>query len=120
MARQRKAHPDARRWAESSPSSIRSIGKSVDSNPCLPLGTWAETIAEPADIADVALRKDDGKDAAIYSVLTLKENFQQSTMNLLAPIVLNTKEKLGKQIVLQDSEQYPLRYLVGMADGSVK
>ena len=62
----------------------------------------------------------DEKDVAVYTVLTLKENFPESTMNLLAPIVLNTKEKLGKQIVLQDSEQYPLRYQVGIAEGSVK
>ena len=62
----------------------------------------------------------DEKDVAVYTVLTLKENFPESTMNLLAPIVLNTKEKLGKQIVLQDSGQYPLRYQVGIAEGSVK
>ncbi|AWE06386.1 flagellar assembly protein FliW [Lysinibacillus sp. 2017] len=62
----------------------------------------------------------DEKDVAVYTVLTLKENFPESTMNLLAPIILNTKEKLGKQIVLQDSGQYPLRHQVGVAEGSVK
>lgn len=66
------------------------------------------------------LKLDDDKDVAVYSVLTLKEEFSDSTMNLLAPIILNKKEKLGKQIVLQDSEQYPLRYQVVIAEGSVK
>ena len=66
------------------------------------------------------LKLSDEKDVAVYAVLTLKEIFSDSTMNLLAPIIINTKEKLGKQIVLHDSEQYPLRYQVGVAEGSVK
>ncbi|MER2108706.1 MAG: flagellar assembly protein FliW [Solibacillus sp.] len=60
-------------------------------------------------------------DVAVYTILTLKENFAESTMNLLAPIILNTKEKLGKQIVLNDNAQYPLRHQIGVvAEGSVK
>ncbi len=66
------------------------------------------------------LKLNNEKDVAVYTVLTLKESFPESTMNLLAPIILNTKENLGKQIVLQDSEQYPLRHQVGIAEGSVK
>lgn len=66
------------------------------------------------------LKLNDEKDVVVYAVLTLKENFSDSTMNLLAPIIINAKEKLGKQIVLHDSEQYPLRYQVGVAEGSVK
>ena len=39
--------------------------------------------------------------------------------NILSPVVVD-EEKLGKQIVLQDIGQYPLRYQVGIAEGSVK
>lgn len=66
------------------------------------------------------LKIDDEKEVATYSVVTLKEIFSDSTINLLAPIIINVKEKLGKQIVLQDSEKYPLRYPIAIAEGSVK
>ena len=59
-------------------------------------------------------------EVATYTVITLKENFADSTINLLAPIIINTKQKLGKQIVLQDSEKYPLRYEIAIAKGSEK
>ena len=59
-------------------------------------------------------------DVATYTVITLKENFADSTINLLAPIIINTKQKLGKQIVLQDSEKYPLRYQIAISEGSEK
>ena len=59
-------------------------------------------------------------EVATYTVITLKENFTDSTINLLAPIIINTKQKLGKQIVLQDSEKYPLRYEIAIAKGSGK
>jgi flagellar assembly factor FliW len=54
-------------------------------------------------------------DVLAYSIITLKETFQQSTLNLLAPIIINNRTKLGKQIVLQDGEQYPLRYPIGVS-----
>lgn len=55
-----------------------------------------------------------------YSIVTLKDSFQDSTLNLLAPIVINMNKKLGKQIVLQDSAKYPLRHPVGVLEGSAK
>lgn len=62
------------------------------------------------------------EDVLTYAIVTLKENFQQSTLNLLAPIVINNEKKLGKQIVLLDNELHPLRYLIGTStpEGSVK
>lgn len=39
-------------------------------------------------------------DLIIRCIITLKEQVEQSTINLLAPIVLNPVERLGKQIVL--------------------
>ena len=52
------------------------------------------------------------EDVVVYSVVTLKESFQDSTLNLLAPIVINNRTKLAKQIVLQDNAERPLRYPV--------
>ncbi|AYC28944.1 flagellar assembly protein FliW [Paenisporosarcina cavernae] len=52
------------------------------------------------------------EDVSVYSLVTLKEVFEESTMNLLSPIIINSKKNLGKQIVLNDQEKYPLRYLL--------
>ncbi len=59
-------------------------------------------------------------DVIAYAIVTLKETFPETTMNLLAPIIVNAKTKLGKQIVLQDSGNYPLRYPIGEIEGSAK
>lgn len=39
----------------------------------------------------------------IYAIVTLNKEFKKSTANLLAPIVINLKEKKGKQFVLNNS-----------------
>jgi flagellar assembly factor FliW len=39
-------------------------------------------------------------DVVVRCIITLKENVEQSTINLLAPIVLNPVRNFGKQIVL--------------------
>lgn len=66
------------------------------------------------------LQLEDESEVASYTVITLKENFAESTINLMAPIIINTKQKIGKQIVLQDSEKYPLRYKISIDEGSGK
>ena len=39
----------------------------------------------------------------IYTIVTLSKEFKKSTSNLLAPVVINLKEKKGKQFVLNNS-----------------
>ncbi|KDR94758.1 flagellar assembly factor FliW [Peptoclostridium litorale DSM 5388] len=59
--------------------------------------------------ADIArLQIDDMEDIAVYSVVTIPENIKDIRANLQAPVVINTKEKKGKQIIL--GEEYPIRY----------
>lgn len=60
------------------------------------------------------------KDVLVYSIVTLKENFKTSTVNLLAPIIINKVKKIGKQIILQDNDNHPLRYPISTLEGSVK
>jgi len=55
-----------------------------------------------------------------YSIVTMKETFQESTINLLAPIIVNMEKKCGKQIVLQDNKFYPLRFPMKTLEGSAK
>lgn len=75
------------------------------------------------DLSDVDkndLKIESEENVIVYSIVTLNESFANSTINLLAPIIINIKQKLGKQIILQDSSLYPLRYAVKQFAGSVK
>lgn len=47
------------------------------------------------------IQKED--DVAIFTILTLKEPFKDTTANLQAPVIFNVKEKKGKQLLLNDS-----------------
>jgi len=42
--------------------------------------------------------------SAVFSILTIPEDVAQMTANLKAPLVINLKEQLAKQVVLQENE----------------
>ncbi len=42
------------------------------------------------------------QDGGIYAIVTVPENVAAMTVNLQAPIVINTKERFGAQIVIPD------------------
>jgi len=42
--------------------------------------------------------------ASVYTILTIPKNVQEMSANLKAPIVINNKTKIARQIVLQDSK----------------
>lgn len=67
-----------------------------------------------------SLQIEQEEEVLTYSIVTLKEIFTDSTLNLLAPVVINTKKKLGKQIILSNSDKYPLRYPIQSEVGSAK
>lgn len=48
------------------------------------------------------------EDIHVLSIVTLKEPFATSTLNLKAPIIINDKQKLGKQYILLE-EDYPTK-----------
>ena len=48
------------------------------------------------------------KDVAVRVILAVREPIEETTANLLAPIVLNASTRLGRQVVLQDSD-HPIR-----------
>lgn len=43
------------------------------------------------------------REIRIVSIVTLKKTIQDSTINLLAPVVINMSKKLGKQVVLHQT-----------------
>lgn len=67
------------------------------------------------------LKVEQPTDVFVYGILTLKDKLDNSTINLLAPIVINDKEKMAKQIVLTDENEAMLRYpLKKVSEGSAK
>ena len=50
------------------------------------------------------LELDSVSDSRIYSILTIPSDITKMSANLKAPIVINNKKKIAKQIVLQDSK----------------
>lgn len=46
------------------------------------------------------------EDVAVYGILTLQEPFEQSTINLQAPVVIHTKNRQAKQVVLNTKDYH--------------
>lgn len=50
----------------------------------------------------LSITKED--DVDVFTILTIKDPFSNSTANLQAPIIINNKKNVAKQIILHDSE----------------
>lgn len=50
------------------------------------------------------LQIDKPEDVLVLSIITLGKTLESSTMNLQAPVVINVKNNLGKQFIMQNSE----------------
>ncbi|MGD7053006.1 flagellar assembly protein FliW [Sutcliffiella horikoshii] len=50
-----------------------------------------------------SLELDSVEDVTVYTVLTMADPFHLTTANLQAPVVVNAKKKLGKQVILTGS-----------------
>jgi flagellar assembly factor FliW len=59
---------------------------------------------EMADADAAALGLQRPEDAVVRTILTLRDSAASITANLMAPIVLNPRTRLGRQIVLQETE----------------
>ncbi|SDK03937.1 flagellar assembly protein FliW [Sediminibacillus albus] len=66
-----------------------------------------------------ALEIEKQQDVAIFSILSLKDPFEQSTMNLQAPIVINLKNQRGKQYIT-NHKSYSTREPLAAAASSKK
>ena len=49
------------------------------------------------------------KDVVLFNIITLVQTFEESTVNMKAPIVINIKTNFGMQIILQD-DKYSIRH----------
>ena len=57
------------------------------------------------------LKIKDEEAVALYTIVVIPENIEEMTTNLSGPIVVNVKEKLGKQIVLDDGRYSTKHYI---------
>lgn len=63
--------------------------------------------------ADVkALEIESEEDVAVYVIVTMAKEFIYSTANLKSPVIINSKNKKAKQIILNDTH-YRLKYPFG-------
>lgn len=60
------------------------------------------------DVEALSIEKQE--DIITYAIVTLKDTLPNSTINLLAPIVINTQKRQGKQIILNDNNKELLHY----------
>ena len=51
-----------------------------------------------------ALELQDFKFAKVYTILTIPQDIKKISANLKAPVIINTKNNVSKQVVLQDSK----------------
>lgn len=59
------------------------------------------------------------EDVMIYTIVVIPENIENTTTNLLGPIVINTREMLGKQVILDD-ERYSTKHFIFNKDSKRK
>ncbi|NDG85692.1 MAG: flagellar assembly protein FliW, partial [Proteobacteria bacterium] len=45
----------------------------------------------------------------VFTILTIPSNLTEMTANLKAPVVINVKERIAKQVVLQENDQ-PIKH----------
>ena len=55
------------------------------------------------------LKIESNEDLLVISIATIKDEIENMTINLAAPVIINLKENLGKQVIL-DKEDYPVKY----------
>ena len=84
-------------------------------DPSLAVVVIAPTMIQPDYAAEIGgddayqLELEDPDDADIWSIVTIVGDPRLSTVNLLAPVIVNRKRGIGKQVILSDA-RYSLRH----------
>jgi len=85
------------------------------SNPLLAFPVLEPKIFKPEYVVRLSaaelreLRLQSIKDASVFTILTIPAAMSEMTANLKAPLVINTREKIAKQVVLQENDQ-PIKH----------
>ena len=63
------------------------------------------------ETAQKKLEIQDKKDLIIYSIVVVPKDIEKMTANLIGPIIINTKEMIGKQVILDDDRYSTKHYI---------
>lgn len=66
------------------------------------------------------LKIENEKDVLVFTIVTLTSPFKESTLNLKAPIIINTSKKRGKQYILNDDRHQTKASIVSPVTNQVK
>lgn len=55
------------------------------------------------------LEIEEDSQAVLFTIIVIPDDYTKMTANLMAPIIINSDKRLGKQIIL-DKGDYPIRY----------
>lgn len=69
------------------------------------------------DVENLKIQAD--KDVIVLVILTVKDPFEESTANLQAPVIINSKHQLGKQVLLND-RTYRTKHLLFSTNTSIE
>jgi flagellar assembly factor FliW len=79
---------------------------------CNPFLFYADYDFQLSDAFQQELNIENEADVAVWSVVTIDRHNNEVSLNLLAPIVVNIRDKRGKQIILHDSDYQTKHKLV--------
>ena len=71
------------------------------------------------EIPETALEKlkiKEKEDVLIFAMVSIPKEVEKMTANLAGPVVINIKEKLGKQIILDDNRYTTRHYIVSQKE----
>jgi flagellar assembly factor FliW len=63
----------------------------------------------PQDAEELEIEKPE--DVVVLAIVVVPEDIKQMTANLLAPVIINIRQRKGKQVVLQD-KRYSTKHLI--------
>ncbi len=91
---------------------LQSVDKTEISFTCIDVAAIKMDYEFPLSDEDAAtLAVEEPKDALVLALVVIPEDPRQMTANLAGPLVINTKTRQGRQVVL-NTEQYPLKYAI--------
>jgi flagellar assembly factor FliW len=53
-------------------------------------------------LEDLAIEKPE--DILLFAIVTIRENPEESTANLIGPVIINKTKRIGKQIIIEDDK----------------
>ncbi|MBE1555011.1 flagellar assembly protein FliW [Sporosarcina limicola] len=88
----------------------------IVANPYLLVENYSFDIDEPT-IELLTIKE--AEDIFVLAVLTLKDPFETSTINLQAPVIFQSKSKTAKQMLINDTA-FSIRHTIGTQDTAIQ